>query len=307
MPLSKYIGSLIVLWGLILALTFEAKSFPQLAGLRFLLGFFEAAMYPSAVMLLSTMYRRREQSARIGVIYICNGIAMAVGGFIGYGIGHMDGIHGHASWQWLMVILGAVTMAFGIVCFFSLVDNPRSRFLRLTPEQEAIVEERQRDNAVVRTTEIKYYQMVEALKEPRFYCFIVASMLINFQNGALNTFSSIITAGFGFSGLQSIILQVPSGVVDCLYIVAAIALNHKFGNTLYIACIMLFCAIVGLVLLIAIPVAKVKLLGLYLCWAYAAAYTMLLVSVANNVSGYTKKIFYSTCITVLYTVSGFGI
>ena len=85
---------------MVLAVTFEAKSFPHLAGLRFLLGFFEAAMYPCCIMLIATMYRRKEQATRIGVVYICNGIAMAVGGFIGYGIGHMNGALGHASWQW---------------------------------------------------------------------------------------------------------------------------------------------------------------------------------------------------------------
>ena len=56
-----------------------------------------------------------------------------------------------------------------------------------------------RDNAVVRTKEIKFAHMIEALKEPRFYCFFFTSLLVNFQNGAMNTFSSIITKGFGFS------------------------------------------------------------------------------------------------------------
>lgn len=133
----------------------------------------------------------------------------------------MDGVGGHGAWQWydwlihehtndylyasyiyihrLMLILGVITVAFGIIIFFFLVDDPRSKFLRLTPEQREIVEERIRDHAVVITREIKFYQIIEALKEPRFYCFIFSSMLINFQNGALNTFSSIITAGFGFS------------------------------------------------------------------------------------------------------------
>lgn len=98
-----------------------------------------------------------------------------------------------------MLILGVITVAFGLILFFFLVDDPRSSFLRLTPEQREIVEERIRDNAVVITRQIKYNQIIEALKEPRYYCFIFASMLINFQNGALNTFQSIITAGFGFS------------------------------------------------------------------------------------------------------------
>lgn len=228
-----------------------------------------------------------------------------------------------------MAILGAVTMFFGIIAFFVLIDNPRSRFLRLTDEQKQIVEERLRDNAVVKSKETKYYQIYEALTEPRYYLFIFASCLINLQNGALNTFSSIITQGFGFSvsvatsikflsqqqtskllwsffsnqGVDSILLQVPSGVVDCIYIVAAIWWNRKYGNTLYIACVMMVFTMIGLILLIAIPLPKAKLLGLYLCWAYCAGYTMLLTSVANNVSGYTKKIFYSVSIIVLYTVS----
>ncbi|KAI9499295.1 major facilitator superfamily domain-containing protein [Zychaea mexicana] len=306
LPLTKYIGGLIVLWGLVLAVTFEAKNFPQLAGLRFLLGFFEAAMYPCCIMLISTMYRRREQASRLGAVYICNGVAMAVGGFIGYGVGHMDGALGHASWQWLMIILGVITIFFGFVIFFFLVDDPRSKFLRLTPEQLQIVDERQRDNTTVRTKEIKWHHVKEALTEPRFYCFCFASMLINFQNGALNTFSSIITAGFGFSGVDAILLSVPSGVVDIIYIVVIIWYNNKYGNTLYCACAMLVCAIIGLVLLIAIPVPKAKLLGLYLCWAYAAAYVMFLSSVANNVNGYTKKIFYSTSIIVFYTIGNFA-
>ena len=98
-----------------------------------------------------------------------------------------------------MIILGVVTVAFGLVCFFCLVDNPRSRFLRLDAEQEKLVSLRLQDNAVVRTKEIKVGHMWEALCEPRFYCMVFASLLVNFQNGAMNTFSAIITKGFGFS------------------------------------------------------------------------------------------------------------
>lgn len=98
-----------------------------------------------------------------------------------------------------MIILGSVTVFFGLFCFFFLVDKPKSRLLRLTPETEQIVDARQRDNAVVRTREIKFSHMRESLCEPRFWLLVITSLLINFQNGALNTFSSIITAGFGFS------------------------------------------------------------------------------------------------------------
>ncbi|KAI9497339.1 major facilitator superfamily domain-containing protein [Zychaea mexicana] len=304
-PLTKYISSLIILWGLVLTVTSEGKNFSQMAALRFLLGFFEAGIYPCCIMLISTLYRRHEQAGRLGIVYICNGVAMAVGGLIGYGIGNMTDVGNKASWQWIMIILGAVTIAFGLICFFCLIDNPRSRFLRLDSEQERIVDYRLQDNAVVRTKQIKVHHMWEAVREPRFYCLVFASLLVNFQNGAMNTFSSIITKGFGFSSLNAILLSIPSGVADCIFIAAAVWYNRRYGQTIYVACFFLGVAIIGLVLLVAIPKPQVKLVGLYLSWAYCAAYTLMLVCVANNVSGYTKKIFYSSGIIAGYTIGNF--
>lgn len=40
-------------------------------------------------------------------------------------------------------------------------------------------------------------------------------------------------------------------------------------------------------------------------WAFAAGFVMLLVSVANNVAGYTKKVFYSCALMVFYTFGNF--
>ena len=100
-------------------------------------------------------------------------------------------------------------------------------------------------------------------------------------------------------------LTIPSGVTDCIFIAAAVYYNRRYGNTLYTACVLLVFAILGLLLLIVIPVPKAKLLGLYLVWAYAAAFVMMLVSVANNVAGYTKKVFYSSSIMVFYTFGNF--
>ncbi|ORZ18676.1 major facilitator superfamily domain-containing protein [Absidia repens] len=305
-PIGRYVGVIIVLWGAVLAVTAAATDFSQLAALRFLLGFFEAGIYPCCLMIISTMYRRREQAGRIGWVYICNGIAMAVGGLIGYGIGHMQGVHGMSGWQWVMIILGCVTILFGIFCFFLLVGDPSATCISRTPELKAIVAERTRDNAVARTRTIKVAHMIESVKELRFWCFILASMLLNMSNGALGTFSTLITSSFGFERLNSILLTIPSGVADIIYIVIAIYINRRWGWTLPMAAVLLVWSTVGLILLITIPYAKAKLLGLYMCWGFAAAYVLLLTSLSNNVTGYTKKIFYSSCTIVLYTIGNFS-
>ena len=98
-----------------------------------------------------------------------------------------------------MIILGACTVFMGIVSFFFLVDNPKSKVLNLNAEQEILVEERTRDNAVVRTTTIKMHQIKEALTELRFWCFCFACMFINLQNGALTIYNAQLVQDFGFN------------------------------------------------------------------------------------------------------------
>lgn len=98
-----------------------------------------------------------------------------------------------------MIILGSITSFVGVFCFFFLIDNPKSPALSLNAEQEILVEERTRDNAVVRTTMIKKEHIFEALKEIRFWCLCFCCMLLNLQNGAMTTYSTQFAMGFGFT------------------------------------------------------------------------------------------------------------
>lgn len=310
-----------------LACTATGKNFSQVAAMRFLLGFFEAGIYPCLTLLVSTLYRRSEQAARLGAFWLCNGLALIIGGLISYGIGSMTNTHGLHNWQWyvdnlfesakkiinemifmflrIMIILGAITAALGIFSFFCLIDNPKSRALNLNAEQEILVEERTRDNAVVRTTTIKRDQIIEAMKEVRFWCFCVACLLINLQNGAMTIYNAQITQGFGFSGLQSILLTIGAGGSTILFIVVGVWIVQKTRQTLYTACGLMVVDIVGLICLITIPEDRVKLVGFYLAWSYCAAYVLLVTSISNNVSGYTKKIFYNGLLMIFYTIGNF--
>ncbi|GAA5812202.1 hypothetical protein MFLAVUS_005652 [Mucor flavus] len=218
--LGRYLGTLILTWGAILGLTSVSKNFAHLAVFRFFLGVFEAGVFPCSVMLISRVYRRKEQAARIGTIYFTGGVAMTVGGILSYGIGHMDGIAGMKAWQWVMIILGGATVIFGFICFFLLIDD--ANHISKSDDERTIIGLRVKDNAVVVTRTINYSQIMEALKESRFYCFAAFSFFVSLQNGALSVFSSIITQGFGYSNLNAILLSIPSGVMDCIFIFIAI-------------------------------------------------------------------------------------
>lgn len=82
--------------------------------------------------------------------------------------------------------------------FFLLIDQPTSKLLRLKEKEKEIVKERTADNMVVKTKEIKKYQIWEALKEPRFWCICFATLLINLQTSGLIAYSVLLLQSLGF-------------------------------------------------------------------------------------------------------------
>ncbi|KAI8339467.1 major facilitator superfamily domain-containing protein [Chlamydoabsidia padenii] len=304
-PLGRYIGSIVFLWGGVLTAMAFGHNFSQMMAMRFLLGLFEAGIYPSLTLLVSTFYRRTEQAPRLGAFWLCNGFALCLGGLISYGIGNMKTTL-FATWQWIMLIMGLVTCVMGVICFLFLIDNPKSPALGLNAEQSVLVEQRTRDNAVFRTTMVKKHQIIEAIKEPRLWCLCLAAMLLNVQNGGITIYNTQLIAAFGFDQLQSVLLSAGSGISDIIYICGSVYIvTRKEGRVLYTAIGLMAMDLIGLLLLLLIPEPKLKLIGFYLCWPYAATYVLILTCISNNVSGYTKKIFYNGFITIFYTIGNF--
>lgn len=302
---SKYAGICLMLWGVVLLCMAFGKNFGQLAGLRFLLGFFEAVTYPTIFLLISTIYRRSEQVIWLGVMFISNSVAGVLGGFIGVGIMKMPVVGIITPWKWAFVIFGSITIAIGISYFFFLPDRPDSRWFRLTAEEKLIVQERTRDNAVVPTMKINFDHIWEAVKEPRLYCYSLISVFLNLQNGAFTIFSNIIITEMGFSSTNAILLSVPTSVMTIILISTATNISKLKGEIIYVAMTCCTISMIGLICLTAIPSGGVRLIGLYLQAGGTPTYVLLQASITSNVSGYTKKIFYIGANLIFYTVGNF--
>lgn len=69
-------------------------------------------------------------------------ISGAFGNLIAAGIlGGLDGARGMASWQWLYIIEGGITVAVGIVCVLVLPDFPDT-WKALSPEMKFVANRR---------------------------------------------------------------------------------------------------------------------------------------------------------------------
>ncbi|KAI6130587.1 MFS general substrate transporter [Pisolithus croceorrhizus] len=99
--------------------------YPQLAGMRFLLGVAEAGFYPGVVFYLSMWYPKYKLIYRVALF--SSAAAVAVGAFSGllaYAIGFMNNVGHLEGWSWIFIIQGLATIIVSLVGAFTLVNYP---------------------------------------------------------------------------------------------------------------------------------------------------------------------------------------
>ena len=84
------------------------KTYHQLVALRVLIGILEAGFAPGILLILSSWYKRSEQSKRFAVYMSAAVLSGAFGGLLAGAITKgLEGVHGIRGWRWLFVSLYA--------------------------------------------------------------------------------------------------------------------------------------------------------------------------------------------------------
>lgn len=96
LPIGKWIGSMIFMWGLCVATTAASTNFATLAVNRFFLGLFEASNNPAFTLLVSQYFTKNEHALRSCIWWAGGPIGAFIGDGVSNGIGH---VHGKLS-QW---------------------------------------------------------------------------------------------------------------------------------------------------------------------------------------------------------------
>jgi MFS family permease len=98
---SLYVPLLMFLWGTVAVLMALVNTPAQLLGMRFLLGVMEAGFAPAVIFIISTWYRKAEQSKRF-IAFLSAGILSGAfsGTIAGAIVKSLDGAHGIPGWKW---------------------------------------------------------------------------------------------------------------------------------------------------------------------------------------------------------------
>ncbi|KAL1897841.1 hypothetical protein Sste5346_003693 [Sporothrix stenoceras] len=228
-PIAKYLAANIFLWGLTVTMTCFGFNFTVLTALRILLGLFEAVSQPTFLLLSSMWYTRSEQAVIVACWYGMNGVQGICGGLIAYGISH---IHSTVlkSWQVLYIILGSITCVWAIFVSWWMPDSPM-RAKCWAKEDRLLMIERVRANQTgIQNRKLKRSHVMEAIKDPQVWCYVFIQVIIQIPTGGLGSFSTIIISNFGFTTLQTELLSMVNGVIQCIILLGAGWLVRRYSR-----------------------------------------------------------------------------
>ncbi|PVI05505.1 MFS general substrate transporter [Periconia macrospinosa] len=228
LPLAKYLGTMVILWGTVVACTSACNSYASLAVCRFLLGMFESAISPSLILVTSMWYKRHEQPKRIGFWYMGVGCAVMVGSLISYGFQHYTGTQFN-NWQIMFLVVGIITISAGVVVVIFLPDNPMSS--RLSHAEKVVAIERLRENNTgIENKTFKFYQFVETLRDPQVWLLAYITTGASIPNGAVGSFQSVLISSFGFSDKVTALLQIPGGFIAVVSVIIGTQIAARYNR-----------------------------------------------------------------------------
>ena len=303
-PLGKTLGVFIVIWGVVVACHAAAKTYASLMIVRTLLGIFESSSAVGLIIISGMYYTKRQQVARMGVWSTMAGVGTIIGGLLSFGFQHIHTSE-FQSWQILFLVMGLITVVFGLFVILFLPDNVHTCKFLTREEKIYILNNVVKVNQTgTKNSKFKKEQIVELLFKDKFtWLYFVLTLCSQIVTGAIGTFSVTITLSFGFDGYQSALLQIPVGVVTIITIIIATQLVAKFGHHSLIMASMFLPTIVGAIVLIISPSKVGNLLSLYLLYSGSCSITLIYAWISANTAGSSKKFIRSAMIMIAFSIA----
>ncbi|KAF7504668.1 hypothetical protein GJ744_002022 [Endocarpon pusillum] len=304
LSLGRVLGAVVVAWGGIAMLTAAVRGHRGLFAQRFFLGFTESIMPTAFMVVVSGYYTQAEQTMRQSWWYSATGGWTVIGAALNYAFAHITA-GALARWQYLYLLAGAITVLFGLCCFW-LPNSPASAWWFDGEEKVVAIERLRMGQMGVRCQKLKWGQIREAVLDPKCWLLGVMMGAAYTVNGAVTGFGPLIVSTFGYTAFEALLWQMPLGAVCFVSILLTGYLSLKVPNIRLIMLITCCLPVIAGCAMIwkstwshhaATPIAGYTVIGFF------APVTSLTVSTGMaNVAGATKKSYMAANIFVFYCV-----
>lgn len=194
---STWLSIIMTLWGIATVGQGLVTNFAGLVACRFLVGLFEAGLFPGCVYLISMYYRRYELQWRFTLFFTASILAGAFGGLLAFALGKMAGIGGYNGWRWIFIIEGLVTVVIGVASKWMVVDWPEKANFLTGEERALLVARLAADMGDAQMNQLDMRAAKRIFSDWKIYCGIV--MYFGVVNTGYATSVSIWTGSNSFS------------------------------------------------------------------------------------------------------------
>ncbi|KAL8934309.1 MAG: hypothetical protein Q9216_005973 [Gyalolechia sp. 2 TL-2023] len=301
-PVAKWLGANVVLWGIATACTAAAHNYASLMAARIFLGIFEAAIAPCLILISSQWYTKSEAAPRFSIWYAGLGVGQIIGGIVSYAFQQVQN-PAFSGWKIMFIVLGLVTVIIGVVTFFILPDTPmRARFLS-EREKLVLLKHVSVNQTGIRNKNFKASQALEILRDVQLWLMVLLTILISISSGVITTYSATLIRNFGYKPPIAALLNMPSGIVSIAStFIVGYGVRHTSNRWAWIAA----CCMPGILgggLMSFYTGSKAgQLAGIYLVNTITATLIVIYQWTGANVAGQTKRVISVALVSGSFSV-----
>ncbi|KAF4611035.1 hypothetical protein D9613_007083 [Agrocybe pediades] len=288
---SLWLSFLMFFWGVMMTLQGIVHNYPQLLGMRWLLGMFEAGLFPGVNYYLSCWYKRSEFGIRSAIFFSAATVSGAFGGLLAAAISNMEGIGGKPAWAWIFILEGLLTVIAGGVSYWIIQDFPDTAKFLSEEERAFVIRRLQSDDQFSAGGEnFKMKYIYESLKDWKTWIGMVVYAGADMPLYAFSLFLPSIINQLGFTATPANLLTVPVYVFACIVTCGVGYLADRWGKRGYFNIGFLCIGAAGYIILVASHNAALSYFAVYM--ATCGIYPIIPNSiswVSNNVEGSYKR------------------
>ncbi|KAL4937913.1 hypothetical protein BDV06DRAFT_215511 [Aspergillus oleicola] len=302
-PAQRVLGISCFLWGLMVIILTQCRSYSSALGVRFIMGIFEAAVIPGLNLMTGFWYTRHEIPLRQCIWYSALGWGGIVGSYISFGIAKMSPDTKPERWEALFFILGGVTCLWAFLIFFGLPDSPSTAFF-LSKEERIIAVKRVSANETgIKNKSFNKKQALTAFIDPKTILLFIAVFAAAIPNGVVNSFSTIIIQDMGFSTEMTTELKSVGDAVQIVGLIIGriITLNVPNSRILTATAANILCTVAARCMAyLPRHLTWQRLICFWLVNTQSVGFTVSLVTVSSNMAGYTHRAMANALIFTAY-------
>ncbi|OAQ78759.1 MFS transporter [Purpureocillium lilacinum] len=299
-PAAKWLGFNVTFWGVATACGAAAKDYQTLLVSRVFLGIFEATIGPSLMLISSQWYTKSEQAPRFSFWYLGLGLGQIIGGAVSYGFQHIAPGAGLAGWRIMFVVLGCLTVVFGLCTFFFLPDTPMKARWLSNAEKVALLKHVSVNQTGIDNKKFRAKEIVEALLDPQIYLLILSVVLLSVSSGVVTTYSATLIKNLGYLPKQAALMNMPSGAVSIFFtLLVGFGIRKQSHRWAWIIACIIPAILGGALMSFLNPKTNRSgvLAGIYLVNAVVAPLTIFYNWTVANCAGGTKRAFAAALVS----------